>query len=279
MSKNYGSLFIISTPIGNLDDITLRAIEILNKVDICACEDTRTSKILFDKYSIRTKLTSYHKFSEKVKTQYLIRILKEGKSVALISDAGTPMISDPGKFLVEEAIENGITISPIPGVTSVIAALTVSGFNIQNFTFYGFFPRKNKDQNLLMDKIKNSKNVSVFFESGKRLEKLFDIFSNFLAPDQRVFVAREMTKIHETFYRGQVNSIKKFVTNATHGKKGEFVVVVDGCGDTIHTEVTQDDIRIMKILTDDLESKLALKIGSKILNKSRNQIYKLTLKD
>ena len=130
MSADYGSLFIVSTPIGNLDDITLRAIEVLNKVEICAAEDTRVSKVLFKKYNIDTRITSYHKFSEKSKTIFLVNEIKSGKDVALISDAGTPLISDPGYHLVQTAIEADIRVIPIPGVTSVIAAASVSGFSL-----------------------------------------------------------------------------------------------------------------------------------------------------
>ena len=146
MRKDQGSLYIVSTPIGNLDDITYRAVDILNKVDICASEDTRVSRILFNKYNIKTKLISYHKFSERSKTNSLINHLLSGKDLALISDAGTPLISDPGQYLVEAAIENEIKVIPVPGPTSVISALSVSGFNLEKFTFYGFFPRKEKDK-------------------------------------------------------------------------------------------------------------------------------------
>ena len=152
MTKNLGSLYIVSTPIGNLNDITFRAIEVLNKVDICASEDTRISGVLFRKYNINTKLISYHKFSEKSKVNKLIDFLLSGKDIALISDAGTPLISDPGQFLVEAAIQNQIRIIPIPGVTSVITALSVSGFKLENFTFYGFFPRKSKERKVLLKK-------------------------------------------------------------------------------------------------------------------------------
>ena len=278
MNKNFGCLYIISTPIGNLNDITLRAIETLHKVDVCACEDTRTSRILFDKYSIKTKLISYHKFSEKSKTQLFIKKLKEGKNIALISDAGTPMISDPGKYLVSEALENNITISPIPGATSVIAALSVSGFSLENFTFYGFFPRKIKEQNLIIDQIKNSSFVSVLFESGKRLEKLLELLSSKLTDNQKIFVAREMTKIHETFYKGKVNEVKKLIAESSHGLKGEFVVVLDRSKEK-NVEVSKEDMRIMNILYENLDSKLAMKLGTKILGMKRNQIYKSYIED
>ena len=279
MNNNQGSLYIVSTPIGNLDDITFRAIEVLNKVDICASEDTRVSAILFRKYQIKTKLTSYHKFSEKSKVDDLIGYMKSGKDIALISDAGTPLISDPGHFLVDAAIKNKIRIIPIPGVTSLIPALTVSGFNLDNFTFYGFFPRKLKDKKDLLKKISLSTSPSVLFESGRRLVKLFDSLLEELEENCQILVAREMTKMHETFYRGNLHNIKEILSESEFGSKGEFVIVIDGTAETNNSNISEDDSRILDILMDKLDNKLALDIGSEILNKKRNELYKIKLKD
>ena len=174
MNNKLGTLYIVSTPIGNLNDITNRAIDILNKVDICAAEDTRKSIKLFNAHNINTKLTSYHKFSEKTKTTGLIEMLLIGKDIAIISDAGTPLISDPGRYLVNGAIEEGIKIVPIPGVTSVITALSVSGFNIDNFKYFGFLPRKKNEREVLIQEICSSGITTVVFESGKRIEKLLN---------------------------------------------------------------------------------------------------------
>ena len=279
MNNNQGSLYIVSTPIGNLDDITFRAIEVLNKVDICASEDTRVSAILFRKYQIKTKLTSYHKFSEKSKVDDLIGYMKSGKDIALISDAGTPLISDPGHFLVDAAIKNKIRIIPIPGVTSLIPALTVSGFNLDNFTFYGFFPRKLKDKKDLLKKISLSTSPSVLFESGRRLVKLFDSLLEELDENCQILVAREMTKMHETFYRGNLHNIKEILSESEFGSKGEFVIVIDGTAETNNSNISEDDSRILDILMDKLDNKLALDVGSEILNKKRNELYKIKLKD
>jgi len=279
MNNNQGSLYIVSTPIGNLDDITFRAIEVLNKVDICASEDTRVSDILFRKYQIKTKLTSYHKFSEKSKVEELLGYLKSGKDIALISDAGTPLISDPGHFLVDAAIKNKIRIIPIPGATSVISALTVSGFSIENFSFYGFFPRKLKDKKDLLKKISLSTSPSVLFESGRRLVKLFDSLLEELDENCQILVAREMTKMHETFYRGNLHNIKEILSESEFGSKGEFVIVIDGTAETNNSNISEDDSRILDILMDKLDNKLALEIGSEILNKKRNELYKIKLKD
>ncbi len=279
MNNNQGSLYIVSTPIGNLDDITFRAIEVLNKVDICASEDTRVSSVLFRKYQIKTKLISYHKFSEKSKVDELLGYMKSGKDVALISDAGTPLISDPGHFLVHAAIKNKIRIIPIPGATSVISALIVSGFSLENFTFYGFFPRKSKDKKDLLKKISLSTSPSVLFESGRRLEKLFDFLLDGLDENCQILVAREITKLHETFYRGNLHNIKEILSESKFGSKGEFVIVIDGTSNTNSSHILEDDSRILDILMDKLDNKLALEIGSEILNKKRNELYKIKLKD
>ena len=278
MNKNLGSLYIVSTPIGNLNDITFRAIEVLNKVHICASEDTRISSVLFNKYNINTKLTSYHKFSEKSKINKFIDVLKSGKDIALISDAGTPLISDPGQFLVEAAIQNHIKIIPIPGATSVITALSVSGFKLESFTFYGFFPRKSKERKVLLKKIATSSGPSVLFESGRRLEELFDFLSEELKPDCRIFVARELTKLHETLYRSELYKIKKILLDSDFGMKGEFVIIIDGYEEESGDILIEEEKRILGILMENLDRKLALQIASEILKKKRNEIYKIKVK-
>ena len=278
MTKNLGSLYIVATPIGNLNDITFRAIEVLNKVDICASEDTRVSSVLFKKYNINTKLTSNHKFSEKSNVNKFIDILKSGKDIALISDAGTPLISDPGQFLVEAAIQNQIRIIPIPGATSVITALSVSGFKLENFTFYGFFPRKSKEKKVLLKKIASSSGPSVLFESGRRLEKLFDSLSEELKPDCRILVARELTKLHETLYRSELYKIKEILLNSEFGLKGEFVIIIDGYEEESGDILIEEEKRILGILMEKLDRKLALQIASEILKKKRNEIYKIKMK-
>ena len=278
MTKNLGSLYIVSTPIGNLNDITFRAIEVLNKVHICASEDTRISSVLFKKYNINTKLISYHKFSEKSKVNKFIDVLMSGKDIALISDAGTPLISDPGQFLVEAAIQNQIRIIPIPGVTSVITALSVSGFKLENFTFYGFFPRKSKERKMLLKKIATSSGPSVLFESGRRLEQLFDSLYDELQPDCKILVARELTKLHETLYRSELHKIKEILLESEFGMKGEFVIVIDTHEEDSGEFFMEEEKRILEILMEKLDRKLALQIASEILKKKRNEIYKIKMK-
>ena len=273
MGNKSGTLYIVSTPIGNLNDITNRAIEILNKVDICAAEDTRKSIKLFNAHNINTKLTSYHKFSENTQTKRLIEELLSGKDVAIISDAGTPLISDPGRYLVNGAIEQGIAIVPIPGATSVITALSVSGFDIENFKFFGFLPRKKNEREHLIKEICSSGVTSVVFESGKRIRKLLDDISKELPEDVQILVAREMTKIHETFYRGTALDVKEQLDLSEFGTKGEFVLIVSAFKKPLEEGFSDEDKRIMDLLWDSLPQKEALSLGSKILNKKRNFLY------
>jgi 16S rRNA (cytidine1402-2'-O)-methyltransferase len=273
MDNKPGTLYIVATPIGNLNDITNRAIEILNKVDICAAEDTRKSIKLFNAHNINTKLTSYHKFSESNKTIGLIKELLSGKDIAIISDAGTPLISDPGRYLVNEAIEEGIEIVPIPGATSVITALSISGFNIDNFKYFGFLPRKKNEREVLIKEICTSGITSVIFESGKRVGKLIDDISKELQEDVQILVAREMTKIHETFYRGTALEIKEQLDSSEFGTKGEFVLIVSAFEKHLEEGFSDEDKRIMELLWDSLPQKEALSLGSKILNKKRNFLY------
>ena len=273
MDNKYGTLYIVSTPIGNLNDITNRAIEILNKVDICAAEDTRKSIKLFNFYDIKTKLTSYHKFSEKTKTNYLIKELLDGKDIAIISDAGTPLISDPGRYILKAAIQEGIDIVPVPGVTSVITALSVSGFNIDKFKYFGFLPRKKKDREILIHEICTSGITSVVFESSKRIERLLLDISNQLPLNSQILLAREMTKIHETFYRGTALEVIEKLTSSKFGEKGEFVLIVSSFERQLNDEFSDEDRRILDILFDSLPQKDALPIASKILKKKRNFLY------
>ncbi len=279
MVNKLGTLYIVATPIGNLNDITNRAIEILNKVNICAAEDTRKSIKLFNAHNINTKLTSYHKFSENTKTTVLIKKLLNGKDIAIISDAGTPLISDPGRYLVNRAIEEGIEIVPIPGATSVIAALSISGFNIDNFKYFGFLPRKKNEREVLIKEICSSGITSVVFESGKRMKKLLDNISKELYQDVQILVAREMTKIHETFYRGTALEVKEQLDSSEFGTKGEFVLILSASEKTLDEDFSDEDKRIMKLLWDSLPQKEALSLGSKILNKKRNFLYQKKLEN
>jgi len=211
-----GNLYIVATPIGNLKDITFRAIEVLKEVDIVLCEDTRESKKLLDAYNLDKKTASLHQHSTDEKIESL---LNEFENVAYISDAGTPGISDPGNKIVAKAVELGKTVVPVPGVSAIITALSVSGFPTDKFLFLGFMPHKGKQK--VFEEIKNSKHTAVFYESVHRIVKTLNEMKEVLEPDREILVARELTKKFETIYRGKVSEIIPMIK-----EKGEFVVVV-----------------------------------------------------
>ena len=213
-------LYLISTPIGNLEDITLRAIEILKNSDHILCEDTRVSKNLLKKYNINSNLISYHKFNEAKSLDKIIKLLKSGSLISLISDAGTPVISDPGKLLVNECIKNDITIVPIPGPSAVTSAISISGFS-EKFHFYGFLPEKKKILNNDLLKLSSLDCSIVFFIPAKKLDKTLTEFKKYFL-ERNILICREMTKIYEEFIRGTVREID--ISKLT--LKGEVTVVI-----------------------------------------------------
>ena len=213
-------LYLVSTPIGNLEDITLRAIKVLKYSDIILCEDTRNSMKLLNRYNIKKKLISYHKFNEKKKLKEITDLINKNKIISLISDAGTPTISDPGKILVNECIKLGINIYPIPGPSALISALSASGFSDKSL-FYGFLPdKKNQIENELK-KLSNFKYSIVFFISSKKFLKVFDLVKIFFS-DRKIFIAKEMTKLYEKYIQEDVSKL-----NIKEGElKGELTVVI-----------------------------------------------------
>lgn len=216
-------LYIVSTPIGNLEDITLRALQTLKEVDFIAAEDTRHSQILLKKYDIEKKLLSYHSHSGQMKLDKIIGLLKEGQTCALISDAGTPGISDPAYSLIQEALKEGIEIIPIPGPTAFLTALVASGLPMNQFVYLGFLPIK-KGRQTLLNSLKDEKRTVVFYESPHRIQKTLNQMEEILGGDRKMVVARELTKIHEEFIRGTIGDVRKEFEKRT--PKGEFVVIL-----------------------------------------------------
>jgi len=222
MSKFY----VVATPIGNMGDITLRAIEILKEVDLILCEDTRETKKILQKYNINTLTMSYHTQSKLSKTDKIFELLKERKNLALVSDAGTPTISDPGTMLISKIKENlgDIEIIPIPGASAVIAALSASGLPAHEFTFLGFLPHK-KGRESLFKEIAESKRTMVFYESPHRILKTLESLQKF-CPNKKVCIAREITKIYEEFKTGSSAELLEYLTENQIKQKGEFTVIV-----------------------------------------------------
>lgn len=218
-------LYIVSTPIGNLEDITLRALRVLKEVDVIAAEDTRHSKKLLNKYEINTSLISYHSHSKQNKIDSIIDFLREGKSVALISDAGTPGISDPAYKLIQEAIKNEVKIVPIPGASSMLAALVASGQHMHQFLYLGFLPLK-KGRKTLLESLKEEKRTIIIFESPHRILKTLNQFKENFGEERQISICRELTKIHEEILRCSLSeAVKHFEKKKP---KGEFVLVLQG---------------------------------------------------
>ena len=272
MSTFKQGLYIVSTPIGNLDDITLRSLEVLKKSDIILCEDTRRSLKLLNHYKINKKLISYHKFNQQKELQTVIEYLNEGKILSLISDAGTPTLSDPGLLLVKSCIEKGIEIFPIPGPSAITAAVSISGFE-DKFLFFGFLP---KTENDLVKTINNLKNIDyslVFFVPGKKINFYLKFFKKyFLGRD--IFIAREISKIHETFYRDKIGTIKLFKT----APRGELTIVISKI--YINNEL-DSNIDIFLEASKYLE-KYSLKDVVELISKkekiSKKKVYEICLK-
>jgi 16S rRNA (cytidine1402-2'-O)-methyltransferase len=217
-------LYIVATPIGNLEDITLRALRILKEVDMIAAEDTRTSGILLKKYEINTRMISFHAFSDERKVQEIVNELLTGKKVALISDAGTPGISDPGFVLIRAARAAGIKVEPIPGPSAFLTALSASGLPINHFLYLGFLPMK-KGRQTMLKKLQSEENTVVFYESPHRIAKTLKEFSEYF-PERKLVIARELTKMYEEFLEGKPAELAEIFNKKT--PKGEFVVIMEG---------------------------------------------------
>lgn len=225
MAVASGKLYLVSTPIGNMGDITLRALETLKQVDLVACEDTRHSGILLKRLNLKKKLISYHDFNEARRASQLLTKIKQGMSVAVITDAGSPGISDPAYRIVQAAISNSIDIVPLPGATAIIPALTASGLPTDRFFFEGFLPHKSAARKKRLEKLKNLDSTIVFYESPHRLQKSLGDMQEVLG-DRKACLAREISKRYEQFLRGRTSDIQNAITDKP--VKGEIVLVIGG---------------------------------------------------
>jgi len=267
-------LYVVSTPIGNLGDITHRALEILRKSDYILCEDTRVSKKLLSKYNINSNLISNHKFNEKKNVQKILEILKTGKIVSLISDAGTPAISDPGRILVNECVKNEINVYPCPGPSAVSAAVSISGFSDQYY-FYGFFPEKKAEIHKDL-KILSELNCSiVFFVAAKKINRVIEPIKNYFS-DREIVICKEISKFYEEYYRNKVRKLKFFEKSL----KGEITLVISEKKNkkNISNSLNESD----KKLINKLIKKFSVKDITNLINEGKNiskkEIYNYCLK-
>ena len=269
-NKVKNGLYIVSTPIGNLTDITLRAIDILKQSSYVFCEDTRVSKRLLDKYKVKSKLISNHKFNEMKNVDKIIEILKSEKIISIISDAGTPTISDPGKIIIEECIKNNINIYPIPGPTAVTAAVSISGFS-EKYFFYGFFPQKKKD---LLNDLKNLSNLNssiVFFISPNKINKVIEHIKNFFS-GRKILICREMTKFFEEYIRTNVDDLKPFQKIP----KGELTLVISENNNYL-ISLNESDKKNIKKMIQISSIKDIVNLISKEKEISKKEIYNYCL--
>ena len=250
MKLSSNSLYIVSTPIGNLSDITFRAIEVLKNSDIVLCEDTRRSLKLLNYFKIKKKLISYHKFNEKKQASNIIEYINQGKILSLISDAGTPLLSDPGRILVNKCIENKIKIVPIPGVSSITTAMSISGFK-EEFLFYGFLPKKDNEVEKILTFLSQNSFTQIFFIPALKINFYLKKFKKYYS-GRKILIAKELTKIHETLFRANIDDIKVFDNKI----KGELTVII-----------SEKDIKT-KVLDKE-----------KIVNKAKKYLKKYSLKD
>lgn len=235
--KTAGTLYIVATPIGNSQDMSPRGKKILSEVDIIAAEDTRRSMVLLNKLEIRNRLASNHKFNEYGKAKYFINEMLAGKSVAVITDAGTPCISDPGNELIKAAVEAGIRVVGVPGCCAAVTALSVSGFDLSSFTFYGFFPRENAERRRLLEKLRHGDTRTfALYESPKRIMELVDFFIE-AGAKCRMCLCNDMTKLHEMSFRGTPEEVKQQLLAKGSYDKGEYAVVVEIDEDYIFNKV------------------------------------------
>lgn len=267
-----GILYIVGTPIGNLKDITFRAVEILNAVDIIACEDTRHSLKLLNHYNIKKPLISYYKEKEKAGSEYILGKLEAGNNIALIADAGMPCISDPGSLLVLKARENNIKVEVVPGPSAVISAYVLSGDLNNGFTFIGFLPSKNKDRDCILEKFKNSIKPVILYSAPHDIKKDLQKIQEKMG-DRKILLVKEITKLHECVIEGRISEILE----AEQEYKGEFVVIVKPIEEKIDQNIDPEKM-LKELLESGMEKKTAIKQVSKMTGLIKDDIYKIFLK-
>lgn len=272
-----GQLYIVATPIGNLADISSRATEILQQVDLIAAEDTRHSKHLLQHYAINTKTISLHEHNEQQRSETLLQNLLAGESIALISDAGTPLISDPGYRFVSLVKQQGIDVVPIPGSCALIAAMSASGLASDRFAFEGFLPAKSSARKQVLETLKNDCHTLIFYESPRRLlDTLKDCVQTF-GGERRACLARELTKMHETIETRALEQLVDWVAQDDNQQRGECVLLIEGATDTVSVD-EQEMARVLAILLAELPVKQAAAMTASITGCSKNQAYQQALK-
>ena len=267
-----GKLYLVPTPIGNLEDITIRAKKVLQSADYIAAEDTRTSGILLEKIGVHNHMLSFHKYNSKQRAPELIKLMQEGAVIAEISDAGMPVISDPGYELVQECIKNDIPVVPLPGASAFTTALIASGFDAQPFTYYGFLPRKAGEQKPFFEQMNEAIATSIFYEAPHRLVKTLKNMATVFDSDRQIVAARELTKIHEEFVRGTITELNDYFEE--NAPRGEFVILVSPNAKE-QEQLSWDELIALvdqRVQLGD-SKKVAIKEVAQANNVSKNELY------
>lgn len=272
------TLYIVATPIGNLDDITLRAKSVLSLVDRICCEDTRHSARLMEHLGVHKPLVSLHEHNETDRSAQVVGWLQAGESIALVSDAGTPLISDPGYVLVNAVIEAGQNVVPVPGVSAAITAMSVSGLPTDRWSFQGFLSNRQAARLKQIESLAAVENTMVFYESSHRILDCLHDMSDVLGKERRVVVARELTKTFETFLRGTLSEVSSVVEQDANQRKGEFVVIVEGNKNTTHAEASPEVMTLLQELKLQLPPKKAAAVVANVFGGSKKQYYEMLLK-
>ena len=268
-----GKLWIVATPIGNLDDLSARAQTVLRQVDLVAAEDTRHSAALLQHYGIATRRVALHEHNEREVSADLVRQMRDGTQIALVSDAGTPLISDPGFRLVRAAREAGIAVSPVPGACAAIAALSVAGLPSDRFVFEGFLPAKPAARRAYLQALANETRTLIFYESSHRIVEALDDLAAVFGGDRRAVVARELTKLFETVLDDSLVGLGVRVKADANQQRGEFVILVAGAGDDAAAARLVEGRRVFELLRKDLPPGRAAKLSAEITGAPRNALY------
>ncbi len=272
MSVSKGTLYIVATPIGNLDDMSPRAVRVLSTVNLVAAEDTRHSRPLFTHFGIRTPTLAFHEHNERQLTADLLRRLQQGAAVALICDAGTPLVSDPGYLLVREAHAQGIAVSPIPGPSAAVCALSAAGLPTDRFVFEGFLPRATGQRRASLQRLRGEGRTLIFYESAHRLLGTLQEMRDAFGAERQAVLARELTKLHETLLSGNLEALCERVASDPLQSKGEMVLVVHGEDDRDRRQAMEAE-RVLYILMGELPLKKAVSLATELTGAKRNWLY------
>lgn len=273
----FGILYVIATPIGNLQDITLRAIEVLKSVAKVAVEDTRQTGKLLKHYSIDKPMISLHEFNERERVQSILTILQQGESIALVSDAGTPLISDPGYHLVNEVQAAGIRVVPIPGACAAVAALSAAGLPTDRFCFEGFLPAKTEARRERLVALQHETRTMIFYEAPHRILATLEALATTFGPERRAVTARELTKMFEQILPSTLSQLQEYFATHEDKQRGEFVLLVAGYqGEALEQQLVNAE-QVLDILLTELPVKQAANLASKITGERKNRLYELAL--